>query len=204
MSHLTLPEIIHDGEFILTAGTDDNGNPEVVVHAAHGNTFVAFITFDDIPRWVSELDTPSVPLEMVLMAYWAMHQEANNEETMLLFWRWIVAAAFDREQREENGTVQVEWRPGDTRECALYVGKFGAMNLYPCAERLAMANNIEGALIERYGREQGTRNAIEFYVAMKEREGGLTELGRQVLSDLHDTFIRELNDTGLPETPTTH
>jgi hypothetical protein len=34
--------------------------------------------------------------------------------------------------------------------------------VYPFAERLAMANNIEGAMIERYGIEQGTENAIVF------------------------------------------
>lgn len=204
MSHITLPEIIHDGEFILTASTDDNGKPEVVVHADHGRTFVTFIIFDDIPRRVNELETPCVLLEMTLMTYWAKHQKASNDEDMLIFWRWLVAAAFDEEQRKANGTVEVEWRPGDMRVCALYVGKFGAMNLYPSAERLAMANNIEGALIERYGREQGTHNAIQFYIGMKEKNGGLTQLGREVLSGLHDAFIQELNETGLPETPTAH
>ena len=77
--------------------------------------------------------------------------------------------------------------------------------VYPFAERLAMANNIEGAMIERYGTEQGTENAIVFYQAMIDTERGeLTPFGRQTLAELHDNVIADLNENGLPEMPAAH
>ncbi|MGS4773350.1 hypothetical protein ACN4GD_26625, partial [Klebsiella pneumoniae subsp. pneumoniae] len=77
--------------------------------------------------------------------------------------------------------------------------------VYPFAERLAMANNIEGAMIERYGIEQGTANAIVFYQAMIDTERGeLTPFGRETLAELHDGFVADLNENGLPEMPAAH
>lgn len=73
------------------------------------------------------------------------------------------------------------------------------------AERLAMANNMEGAMIERYGIEQGTANAIVFYQAMIDTERGeLTPFGRETLAELRDGFIADLNENGLPEMPAAH
>jgi hypothetical protein len=43
---------------------------------------------------------------------------------------------------------------------AIYSNGNAGMVVYPFAERLAMANNIEGAIIERYGVDQGTENAM--------------------------------------------
>jgi hypothetical protein len=64
------------------------------------------------------------------------------------------------------------------------------MVVYPFAERLAMANNIEGAMIERYGVEQGTENAIVFYRAMLDAERGeLTPFGRETLADYTITSL---------------
>ncbi|MCV5682529.1 hypothetical protein OFN25_32840, partial [Escherichia coli] len=77
--------------------------------------------------------------------------------------------------------------------------------LYPVAERLAMANNIEGAMIEKYGVDVGTNNAIIFYSNMFDVEQGtLTSFGREVLADLHNIFIAERNENGIPEAPVTH
>lgn len=79
------------------------------------------------------------------------------------------------------------------------------MPLYPVAERLAMANNIEGAMIERFGIESGTERAIIFYRAMMDVEqGALTRFGRETLAELHNSFIAELNENGMPAEPVTH
>jgi len=191
-------------EFVFCPGLSDEGRPDITVHAAHGRKFVVTLLVNDIPQWVSDIRDPCVLLETQLMQYWARYSETTDNENMLLFWRWVVAHAFDEEQRQANGTVTCEWRPGEFVECAIYRGPHGGMNLYPSAERKAMADNIEGALIERFGREEGTRNAIQFYVAMKEPAAGLTPLGREVMSRLHDTFLCDMNEHGLPDEPVTH
>jgi hypothetical protein len=60
----------------------------------------------------------------------------------------------------ENGTTAVTEADGTTSQVAIYSNGNAGMVVYPFAERLAMANNIEGAIIERYGVDQGTENAI--------------------------------------------
>ncbi|HBE1185614.1 TPA: hypothetical protein KL048_003292, partial [Salmonella enterica subsp. enterica serovar 4,[5],12:i:-] len=50
-----------------------------------------------------------------------------------------------------------------------------------------------------------TKNAIIFYSNMFDVEQGtLTSFGREVLADLHNSFIAELNENGIPEAPVTH
>jgi len=200
----TIPEEFTAGEFNFAPGLSDDGLPDISVHAEHGRTFVVTLLVNRIPQWVSDMRDPCALLETQLMQYWVRYGETTDDENMLLFWRWVVAHAFDEEQREANGTVNCEWRPGEYVECTIYRGPHGAMNLYPAAERMAMANNIEGALIERYGREEGTRNAIQFYVGMKDPKGGLTLMGREVMSRMHDSFICEMNEHGMPDGPVTH
>jgi len=199
-----IPEDFTAGEFIFAPGISDDGLPDISVHAAYGRTFVATLLVNDIPQWVIDMWDPCVLLETQLMQYWVRHGETTDNENMLLFWRWVVAHAFDEEQCEANGTITCEWRPGEFVECAIYRGPHGAMNLYPAAERMAMANNIEGALIERFGREEGTRNAIQLYVAMKDPRGGLTSMGREMMYRLHDSFISDMNEYGIPDEPVTH
>ena len=88
---------------------------------------------------------------------------------------------------------------------AIYSNGKIAIPVYPIAERLAMANNIEGALIERYGTEQGTENAIMFYQSMLDVDAGeLTTAGREILAELHDGFIDDIEQNGLPEAPVAH
>lgn len=168
---------------------------------------VTSLPLAEIPRRVDagEFDEmPGVDADLVDCWLEETPHKTIEDGDMLLVWRWLVATAFIRDQREKNGTIPIEWRPGEWVMCAMYCGEYGSMNLHPSAERLAMANNIEGALIERYGAEQGTKNAIEFYMGMRDESGSLTELGRKVLSDLHDSFIEELNTEGLPPAPTAH
>lgn len=120
-------------------------------------------------------------------------------------WRWLIAACFVAEMKRENGTITVTEPDGTSSQVAIYSNGTAGIVVYPFAERLAMANNIEGAMIERYGVEQGTEKAIVFYQAMLDTERGeLTPFGRETLAELHDGFIADLNENGLPEMPAAH
>lgn len=123
----------------------------------------------------------------------------------VIMWRWLIAACFVAEMKRENGTTSVTESDGTSSQVAIYSNGKAALPVYPFAERLAMANNIEGAMIERYGVEQGTEKAIVFYQAMIDTERGeLTTFGRETLAELHDGFIADLNENGLPEMPAAH
>jgi hypothetical protein len=84
---------------------------------------------------------------------------AQHNVTM---WRWLIAATFVSEMKRENGTTTVKEADGKSSLVTIYSNGTAGIVVYPFAERLAMANNIEGAMIERYGIEQGTANAIVF------------------------------------------
>ena len=123
----------------------------------------------------------------------------------LEMWRWLIAAAFIAEMKRENGTTTVTEPDGSASQVAIYSNGKAGIVIYPFAERLAMANNIEGALIERYGTEQGTENAIVFYQSMLDVDAGeLTPTGREMLASLHDSFIADLEALGMPEAPVAH
>lgn len=127
---------------------------------------------------------------------------AQHNVTM---WRWLIAAKFVSEMKRENGTTSVTEADGTTSQVTFYSNGTEGIVVYPFAERLAMANNMEGAMIERYGVEQGTEKAIVFYQAMIDTERGeLTPFGRETLAELHDHFIADLNENGLPEMPLAH
>ncbi|EGX7443827.1 hypothetical protein JHE55_002217 [Salmonella enterica] len=127
---------------------------------------------------------------------------AQHEVTM---WRWLIAATFVSEMKRKNGTTMVTEPDGTSSQVAIYSNGTAGIVVYPFAERLAMANNIEGAMIERYGAEQGTESAIVFYRAMlDESRGELTAFGREVLAELHDHFIDDLEENGWPEMPAAH
>ncbi|MEB8214414.1 hypothetical protein NGI10_14810 [Raoultella ornithinolytica] len=127
---------------------------------------------------------------------------AQHNVTM---WRWLIAATFVSEMKRENGTTTVTEPDGSASQVAIYSNGKAGIVVYPLAERLAMANNIEGALIERYGTEQGTENAIVFYQSMLDVEAGeLTPAGREILAELHDGFIDGIEQNGLPEVPVAH
>lgn len=127
---------------------------------------------------------------------------AQHNVTM---WRWLIAATFISEMKRENGTTTIKEDDGKSSLVTFYSNGTAGIVVYPFAERLAMANNMEGAMIERYGIEQGTANAIVFYQAMIDTERGeLTPFGRETLAELHDGFITDLNENGLPEMPAAH
>ena len=123
----------------------------------------------------------------------------------VIMWRWLIAATFVSEMKRENGTTTVTEADGTSSQVAIYSSGTAGIVVYPFAERLAMANNIEGAMIERYGVEQGTEKAIVFYQAMLDTERGeLTPFGRETLAELHDHFIADLDENGWPEMPAAH
>ncbi|PLJ53632.1 hypothetical protein B6J66_08790 [Klebsiella quasipneumoniae] len=127
---------------------------------------------------------------------------AQHNVTM---WRWLIAATFISEMKRENGTTTITEDDGKSSLVTFYSNGTAGIVVYPFAERLAMANNMEGAMIELYGIEQGTENAIVFYQAMIDTERGeLTPFGRQTLAELHDGFIADLNENGFPEMPAAH
>lgn len=128
-----------------------------------------------------------------------------NPQITVTMWRWLIASAFITEMKFENGTTLVTNPDGTSSRAALYSNGDTAISVYPSTERFAMANNIEGAMIERYGVEKGTENAIVFYRAMLNmQEGVLTPFGRETLAELHNGFINDLQTNGLPETPVAH
>ncbi len=107
--------------------------------------------------------------------------------------------------KRDNGTTTVTEPDGSASQVAIYSNGKAGIVVYPFSERLAMANNIEGAMIERYGSEEGAEKAIVFYQAMLDVEAGeLTSFGRETLAELHDHFISDLQQKGWPEMPLTH
>lgn len=100
----------------------------------------------------------------------------------VIMWRWLIATAFINEMRKENGTVSIIDDSGNHSVVSVYSNGIVAMPLYPVAERLAMANNIEGAMIEKYGVDVGTKNTIIFTAtcSMLNREHSL-RLGEKCL-----------------------
>jgi hypothetical protein len=77
-------------------------------------------------------------------------------------WRWLIAATFISEMKRENGTTTVTEADGKSSLVTFYSNGTAGIVVYPFAERLAMANNIEGAMIERYGIEQERRTPLFF------------------------------------------
>lgn len=120
-------------------------------------------------------------------------------------WRWLIAATFVSEMKRENGTTTVTEPDGTASQVAIYSNGKAGIVVYPFAERLSLANNIEGSLIERYGPEEGTGKAIVFYQYMLDVDAGeLTPAGREILAELHDGFIDDIEQNGLPEAPVAH
>jgi hypothetical protein len=83
---------------------------------------------------------------------------AQHNVTM---WRWLIAATFISEMKRENGTTTITEDDGKSSLVTFYSNTAGIV-VYPFAERLAMANNMEGAMIERYGIERERRTPLFF------------------------------------------
>ncbi|SFN67311.1 hypothetical protein [Xenorhabdus japonica] len=131
-----------------------------------------------------------VALEL-MMAWLTTHPEGQAVGD-IRFFRWLVAHVWIIEQREKhngNAIFKLENSPM-------------ILPLFLSTECSTLENNVEGALIERFGHEQGLKNAASFYWQMLTGFPGqgaaLSDFGREVMFDLHRDFIEE----GLPQMAT--
>lgn len=132
---------------------------------------------------------------------------AAAPEQHAALWRWIVAAAFIEEQVKNNGNIDVIGDDGRKVRVALYAGKYGAITVYPVAERVALASQVEGYALQKYGPTTGMDLAIQHYQTMLDWRDGtycLSDHGRDILSDLHDNLIATIHASGVPAMPTEH
>lgn len=131
----------------------------------------------------------------------------TGEQTAIL-WRWIVSALFIIEQRQANGSVEVDNEDGGTERATIYQGECGGIAVYPATERLSLANHVEGLALEKYGADKGYPIAVNIYQTMVEALPGaglrLSDEGRKGLAILHDGFIDMLNTEGMPAAPVAH
>lgn len=132
---------------------------------------------------------------------------AAAPEQHAALWRWIVAAAFVEEQVKNNGNIDVMGEDGRKVKVALYAGKCGAITVYPVVERVALASQVEGYALQKYGTIAGMDLAIQYYQTMVEWRDGtywLSAHGRDVLTDLHDNLLATIHHCGVPAMPTEH
>lgn len=131
-----------------------------------------------------------------------------NSEKEVVLWRWLVVTVFVNEEREKNGTLEVPNEDGGIDLAVIYAGKNGAISIYPGAERFALANHVEGCAIEKYGTETGLSLALRMYQDMvtdcPEQGFRMSEMGREGLEMLHDSFIGQIQTEGMPAMPVTH
>ncbi|UAY90413.1 hypothetical protein KSL88_18800 [Pectobacterium polaris] len=128
-----------------------------------------------------------------------------SDRQQLILWRWFVSVKFVLDQEQVNGHINVSDGKGGEVTATLYRGKYGSIPIYPWSERSAIASVVESGLVECYGAEEGIRNALTFYVTMIDfSTGELTDIGRGVMTTLHDRTIQEIKMNGFPPTPTAH
>jgi hypothetical protein len=127
-----------------------------------------------------------------LMMGWLTTHPEGQPVGDIRFFRWLVAHVWILEQREKhngNAIFKLDNSPV-------------VLPLFLSTECSALANNVEGGLIEQYGHEQGLKNAASFYWQMLTGFPGqgaaLSDFGREVMFDLHRDFIEE----GIPQMAT--
>lgn len=167
-----------------------NDVPSVIVTAAQDGALITVIPVADIPRSVSACEFAGhAGLSLRLMALWLEETPAHSNEDALRFYRWLIAVLFIDEHMH-NGE-------------ALFLHGAYALPLSLDTLQIVMANNIEGALIERYGSPQGTINAVLMYQQMVDVPAGcppsLSVMGRDLLEDLHIAFINDMANNGGPQ-----
>lgn len=129
-------------------------------------------------------------------------------EKEIIVWRWLVVAVFITEEQEKNGTIDVSNEEGGFDTAVIFSGKHGSISVYPGPERFALANNVEGCAIVKYGHELGQQLALRMYQDMvvtdDERGFRLSKLGREGFDLLHNGFIEQIQNEGMPAMPVTH
>lgn len=129
-------------------------------------------------------------------------------EKEIILWRWMLVAVFITEERDKNGTVEVANDSGGFDTGVIYAGQHGSITIYPAPVRFALANNLEGVAIEKYGQELGQQMALRMYRDMLETDPmnglRLSKLGREGFNMLHDSFIEQIQKDGMPDMPVMH
>lgn len=190
-------EAVQEG--IITALADENG---VIIERN-------VIQYADAIRILNDGDYDSEPAAALRVAAALLDGQAAGffkatmEQTML-FYRWLVADVFVRTMAEENGTQIVEQGDGTTAEAAVYIGKHGAMTVYRIAERFSLANHVEATAFEQMGVTEGYELAIKIYSSFITKDFALSQYGREMFELLHDGFIEQLAQDGLPDMAKTH
>lgn len=157
---------------------------------------LALIPFVSIPERLNAGEWDDMPILALRLS--AEYLVAGDSQKILFsypdrmqVYRWIVAFVFIEHQASLDGEPIYTYTNGkDTVK----------MPLYPEAERLAIANNIEGALIGRFGAEQGMKNATLFYsgmlIADKDKPVRLSNFGLSTMKELHDLYLAEFLQNG--------
>ncbi|ECJ2286486.1 hypothetical protein FNN61_10410 [Salmonella enterica subsp. diarizonae] len=130
-----------------------------------------------------------------------------TDEQEAVIRRWLVTCLFIGEQQKKNGVAEIANGEGGTDLATIYVGEYGALSVYPSGVRLSMATHIEGIAIEKYGREEGLKLAVQMYTKMTDVRDGklcLSAFGRESFTILHDDYIRMLQTEGMPDAPVMH
>lgn len=129
-------------------------------------------------------------------------------EKEIIIWRWLAVTVFVNEERARNGTAEIPNGEGGFDIAIIYRGKHGSISIYPGPERFALANNVEGPAVEKYGVEKGLPLALRVYQDMVEvypKHGfRLSKWGREGFEMLHDGFIEQLQTEGMPAMPVIH
>lgn len=131
----------------------------------------------------------------------------QSEAQAVTCWRWLVACVFVTEQLAQHGSAEVAQGDGTSALAAIYRGEHGVMAIYPAAERIALANHVEGVALEHFGADANSKAVMMYQnmITAGERGGlALSEFGREGLALLHDSFLDMLNNDGIPAAPTAH
>lgn len=184
----------------------------VRITEAGWSVHVKLVGWKTVIRWLDEGHYDRDLVDGVLLAAALLDGYANGytrltDEQMVTLWRWIVACLFILEQQEKNGVVEIPNDEGSTDLATVYVGEYGALSVYPSGVRLSMATHVEGIALEKYGREEGLKLAVQMYTKMTDVRDGklcLSAFGRESFTMLHDDYIRMLQTEGMPDAPVMH
>ncbi|ECI3889155.1 hypothetical protein AHV09_20195 [Salmonella enterica subsp. enterica] len=194
------------------AETTPDGINLVRITEAGWSVHVKLVGWKTVIRWLDEghYDRDLADGMRLVVALWdgkARGYVRLTDEQEAVIWRWLVTCLFIGEQQEKNGVVEIPNDEGSTDLATVYNGKYGALSVYPSGVRLSMATHVEGIALEKYGREEGLKLAVQMYTKMTDVRDGkwcLSDFGRESFTMLHDDYIRMLQTEGMPDAPVMH
>ncbi|EFK1647146.1 hypothetical protein AZG84_000404 [Escherichia coli] len=133
----------------------------------------------------------------------------HSHEQSIKFWRWMYTAAAFFEILAKNGGIEVPDEEGGTDYGARYVGKNGEMVIYPIMLRILMQQDMETALMQALGYEEGIKRSIELYShflsePIEGKHQGLSAHGWKALEMIMDPLIDEFKEGKKPEPRVIH